>query len=294
MFIDEILQTFQGMSATQTGTPTFGVVFTQHVAFTHPAPPFLLLRSNLYWRSFRNLLTESVLETDRAKEIVEARLHIDRAYAESLEAIGRGDVDDSNFPITSSNAKKLKKKKRGDHEVAAVARRGSLFRMNSEGLLESREQSELGILAPIIRAHGDQAARYNEFVAAIQNEILPDLASLYKTLAGEVSKIGLYGDALMLELEASESKVKDAWAVYEEVAEGVLAGGGGGGGDTTEVAKEDDIVENVRDVWYAETKYVLSVVLLERVWKKANEELGELFVRMKSLEFVRRARSVVF
>ncbi|GMH76836.1 hypothetical protein TrRE_jg11721, partial [Triparma retinervis] len=160
------------------------------------------LGSNLYWRSFRTLLAESVLETDRAIEIVEARMLIDRAYAESLEAIGRGDLDSSNTPITSSNSKKLKKKVRGGEADAAAtaARRGSLFRMNSEGLLESREQSELGILSSIIRAHGDQAARYNENVAAIQNEILPDLTSLHKTLAEEVLKIGLYGDALMLEL----------------------------------------------------------------------------------------------
>ena len=37
-------------------------------------------------------------------------------------------------------------------------------------------------------------------------------------------------------------------------------------------------------------KYTLAVVLLQRVWKKANEGLGALFNRMKNLEYDRRVK----
>ncbi|GMH83717.1 hypothetical protein TL16_g09694, partial [Triparma laevis f. inornata] len=218
--------------------------------------------NNLYWKSFRGLLNDAVLETDRALEIVEARAIIDRHYAESLEAIGMGNVDETNAPITSlsgNKGKQKQKKRQAADKEAGAARRGSL-RMNAEGLLESRAASELGMLQQLIMTHGDCAARYNENVAVITNEIMPDLQNLVMTLSEEVGNITAYGDAIMLELEAAELKAAD------------------------------ELVENSVCVWVDEMKYTLSVVLLQRVWKAANEKLGELFNRMKNLEFDRRVK----
>ena len=253
----------------------------------------------MYWKSFRGLLNDAVLETDRALEIVEARAIIDRHYAESLEAIGMGNVDDTNHPITSlsssSSKSKQKKKKRiqADKEDSGfAARRGSLFRMNSEGLLESRAASELGMLQQLIMTHGDCAARYNENVTVITNEILPDLQNLVKMLSEEVVSIAAYGDAIMLELEAAELKVQAAYNVYATAAATGLAGGEGGGEESKQSQEKasDELVENSVCVWVDEMKYTLSVVLLQRVWKAANEKLGELFNRMKNLEFDRRVK----
>ena len=172
-----------------------------------------LLRSNLYWKSFRGLLNDAVLETDRALELVEARAIIDRHYAESLEAIGMGNVDEKNNPITSfssssSKSKQKKKKVVAGEDKEGAQRRASLFRMNSEGLLESRAQSELGMLQQLIMTHGDCAARYNENVAIITNEILPDLNNLLSTLTADVANIAAYGNSIMLELQAAEMKVR--------------------------------------------------------------------------------------
>ena len=172
-----------------------------------------LLRSNLYWKSLRGLLNDAVLETDRALELVEARAIIDRHYAESLEAIGMGNVDEKNNPITSfssssSKSKQKKKKVVAGEDKEGAQRRASLFRMNSEGLLESRAQSELGMLQQLIMTHGDCAARYNENVAIITNEILPDLNNLLSTLTADVANIAAYGNSIMLELQAAEMKVR--------------------------------------------------------------------------------------
>jgi len=200
--------------------------------------------NNLYWKSFRGLLNDAVLETDRALEIVEARAIIDRHYAESLEAIGMGNVDDKNNPITSlssssSRAKQKKVKKVAGEDKEGAQRRASLFRMNSEGLLESRAQSELGMLQQLIMTHGDCAARYNENVAIITNEILPDMNNLLTTISADVTNIAAYGDSMMLELEAAELKVQQAWDVYAAAAGAALAGGGGGGEEEKEKGSDE-------------------------------------------------------
>ena len=149
-----------------------------------------------------------------------------------------GNVDDKNNPITSlsssSSKTKQKKKKRVAGEDKEGAQRRASLRMNSEGLLESRAKSELGMLQQLIMTHGDCAARYNENVAIITNEILPDMNNLLSTITADVANIAAYGDSVMLELEAAELKVQQAWDVYSAAAGAALAGGGGGGEEEKE------------------------------------------------------------
>jgi hypothetical protein len=245
--------------------------------------------SNLYWSAARNLLNDAVLETDRAKEIVEARIHVDRLYAEQMEALHRGDVCDQNKPITAVDTKtRAKKKKHHRHrEGNPVGSNGGLLKMGKDGLLESRVSSDVGILAGIINSHNDIAARYNENVAAMTNEILPDLTDLCKTLTVEVTKLETLGNSLVFEIEAAENKVQQRYLEYEDAASKALNGGAGG---TPVVSADNTLVENSYCVWLAEMKYVLAVVLLQKSFRQCNDGLGEVFKQMKELEFTRRIR----
>ncbi len=247
--------------------------------------------STLYWRSFRSLLQDSVSETHRFLEMMEARCHSDRAYADSLAACAEGRVDNDNRPIpsTASKTKQKKDAKRRDEDK---------FRLNSEtGLLESRTQSDIGMLAGLISGHADVAARYEENVAFVENDILPPLREALEKLEGDVAVIEALGDSLVLEVTAAEEKVKDSYRDYEECATKCLAGGGsedeidrvispGMNGTKT----ESGLIEDSYCVWVREMRYVLGVVLLQRCWRKCNDELSGLFKKMKDIEYNRRIR----
>jgi len=110
--------------------------------------------SALYWRSARNLLNDAVLETDRARELVEARCHIDRLYAESMEAVARGDVDEQNKPMTGdAKATKKKKKVNKEREAYIQGQNGGMLQVNKDGLLESK------VSPPLEQPHGDRSKR---------------------------------------------------------------------------------------------------------------------------------------
>ena len=242
--------------------------------------------SSLYWKSFRRLLQDAMEETERARSIVAARAHIDREYARSLEAIGSGDLDDDSRPIAAGGKKKAASRQNADQHRKSV----SVLRTGKEGLLESRPESALGMLSSVVRTHVDHAVRYRENASVITKEILPILSGLCESLVKEVGKIEIYGNALLLELEASEMKVKEAWGRYEAAADKILAGEGGGGGSSDVKDDGDAIVQDSSCVWLVDMKYVVSVILGRKVWKKANDGLGKLFGRMKELEFDRRKR----
>jgi len=110
--------------------------------------------SSLYWLSARKLLTAAVLETDRARVIVEARANIERVTAESYEAVANGDVD-KDGKVLKVDGKKKKKE----------------LRAGKDGLLESRESADIGMLGDIVRGHNDVAVRYNENAAWLSVEV---------------------------------------------------------------------------------------------------------------------------
>ena len=148
--------------------------------------------------------------------------------------------------------------------------------------------SDAGLLSSLIVGHNDIAARYNENVAALTNEVVPELNALCTSLTASVSKIEKVGDALVFEIEAAENKVKEAWAQYEDAASRSLNNSDGNG---TPVANGDvTLLENSECVWLFEMKYVLAVVLLQKSFRQCSDGLAEVFKQMKELEYNRRLR----
>ena len=183
------------------------------------------------------------------------------------------------------------------------------MRLNSEGVLDTRLPSEVGILAKVIASHGVIAARYNENVTTLTNETLPSLSALCETLREGVRGIELFGEQLVKELVFAERNVQDAWAAYDAVAQESLRGGGsaevkaaaaaaaaaaateGGGGEKKKKGgSETTFVDPASDVWLVEMKYRLSVILLQRCWTQCGAGLSGLFAQMKELEFNRRLK----
>lgn len=171
------------------------------------------------------------------------------------EAVSRGDVDEANKPIVAGDktSKKKKKKLTEDQSKNATGGNGGALRMGADGLLESRVSSDVGLLSSLVISHADVAARYNENVAVLTNEIMPELNELCKTLAESVEKIEGVGDALVFECEAAENKVQEAWLQYEDAAGRALNGSNAQIGVPV-VANDQTLVENSYDVWLFEMK----------------------------------------
>jgi hypothetical protein len=65
-----------------------------------------LQSSSLYWRAFRTLMHDSLLETTRADLLVRGWTHATRAYCDMMRSVGEFCIDDRGVPIVDPRRKK--------------------------------------------------------------------------------------------------------------------------------------------------------------------------------------------
>jgi len=245
--------------------------------------------SNLYWKSFRELMGSSVKETERAVILIRARVLADEKYGAHMQAIYDNLLESDGRPIKDDKRKKRivgarERENAGDFKMKDAA---------TQARIEDEAREKRGaLLTQLVDCHEVLADRYDGSAKAVKEDILPELESLSHQLASEVVVIEALGDAILSDLQSAEMELQSHWDQYYTLAslslepqkhhrKAVL---------TNNFETELNPVEDTHDVWVAEMQYRMSVAFLSAFWEKCSAELSRIFASMKDAECSRRFR----
>lgn len=164
------------------------------------------------------------------------------------------------------------------------------------------------------------ASKYNEFIAFVNEGVLPELSALVERMKNEIGIMEKLGDSIMNELEIAEEEVCKAWTIYykrmtdysttsnnnnnnnmaDNKSTSLTSSSAASSSEATattlhkKTGSDDsssvDLVKECADVWIEEMRYRMSVAFLSSVWEKCSSELSKLFISMKDIECNRRVQ----
>ena len=159
-----------------------------------------LQSSSLYWRAFRTLMHDSVLETQKADILVRGWTNASETYGMSMRSVGEWCIDEKGVPVT--DFKKKKKLLEAQEKGVAAAGAGtvvgadfgggsSIFQAqqrlassatgDKRGLLITGDFSQSEKCGTVIKNLADSAGlvagQYEENVKHIKEQVLPELSS---------------------------------------------------------------------------------------------------------------------
>ena len=154
----------------------------------------------LYWKSYCDLLSASLKETERAQRIVIGTSNAYSLYAENMRGIYEDTFLDEKGNIAKE--KKLKTKKASSVRNSKVS--------------EGRDQSKMtvakdavSVLKGIREAQNDLAVRFEEHSS--DAEISDLIGSLLETCSMSFDTIECLGSSILNELKKTENEVTQAW-----------------------------------------------------------------------------------
>ena len=201
-----------------------------------------LKSSSIYWRAFRDILSKSYEETERAECIVIGSVAANTAYADYLAAASQDRLDYAGKPIEEKKAKKFQGDKKQKYSKlgggsmlwnAAIKEKDSVDSNNSRnggsghtspigfGLSSASSSNpsfdglpEETMLTSFIECHQSMADKFKENYTFVKDVVLSKLTLLRRELEKEVNIISMLGDATMFELEKAEEDVQKAWGEF--------------------------------------------------------------------------------
>lgn len=258
-----------------------------------------LSSSSLYWRSFRELMNNSLKETIRAERIVHAHQIATENYANHIKAAHEDMLDDDFKPVVDARRKKklLAAKKKEEQEekqnTAAGFKLGDMKKLDqAEGLGKGGQ-----LLNSMIESQSVLADRYQECAAALKDQVATEVSSLRKQLQTQVTNMETLGEAILNQLEAAENEVVQAWEEYYNEAQKTMNKGGASDFEIINKRRrgatedgEREALKDCSDLWINEMHYRMAVAFLSSTWEKCSAELSRLFNSMKETECSRRHR----
>lgn len=274
-----------------------------------------LSSSSLYWRSFRELVQRSLLETKQAERLVLSHVLADETFGRHMEAIRHDLLDDQGRTVTDPKKKKkilarrAKEKDRHHEYHGADAHTTNTTNTTQEKESSSPDTSsttttfklgdehgldtELPMLGALVESHATIASRYEETTKALREQVTEELTSLREQLEDKIETMEALGDAILEDLEAAEYEVTQTWELYYaesskavESQEDKTAQRAGASLDKTELSPQ----RNCTDTWVYEMHYRMAVAYLSSCWEKCSAELSRLFTSLKATEVSRRHR----
>lgn len=134
-----------------------------------------LQSSSLYWRAFRTLMHDSLLETQKADALLRGWTHASETYEISMRSVGEWCIDEKGVPVTDAK----KKKKILDAQEASAAGGtgvdGTKTVLAAAGF--SQEEKCGSMIKNLASSASSVANQYNEMIKTMNNEVLPELSS---------------------------------------------------------------------------------------------------------------------
>ena len=198
-----------------------------------------LKSSVLYWRAFRDTLSKSYQETERAEVIMNGALVANRQYAEFLAAAAEDRLDYGGRAILEQRkAKKFQTDRLKKYETlgsgsvlwnVAVKKEEEnkkkmekLEGINSTGVTSTKMVDAVSfdgltqdsVLTSFIESHSLMAEKFHENNTFVKEMALDKMTALRKELESEVNVMSIMGDATVFELEKAEDDVQKAWCEF--------------------------------------------------------------------------------
>jgi hypothetical protein len=169
--------------------------------------------SSLYWRSFRDLLASSIHETGRAERLVLGTARANATYADAMKASYDDTlIDDRGLLVMDlkKRSKLLEVRSDQDYALAPVPLHGDK-KKRSPALMEERRSN---MLSSLIDSQKVVAEKFGENSKELESEIANELTQLRIELESKIQAIREIGDAIIAELEATDSEVSKAWGKF--------------------------------------------------------------------------------
>ena len=161
--------------------------------------------SSLYWRSFRDLLQSSIHETARAERLVLGTAKAQMAYANAMQASYEdGFLDNKGQVILEQKRQRRLSEQRIEGANTSI---GS----PSKSAILSAEERKANMLTTIMEAQLALARKFGENAKELEEEIASELTNLRQELEAKVNGINNLGDAILSELEKTETEISEAW-----------------------------------------------------------------------------------
>mmetsp|Transcript_7277 Transcript_7277/g.11461 ORF Transcript_7277/g.11461 Transcript_7277/m.11461 type:complete len:568 (-) Transcript_7277:66-1769(-) len=255
-----------------------------------------LQSSSLYWRAFRTLMHDSLLETQKADALLRGWTHASEVYEMNMRSVGEWCIDEKGVPVTDAK----KKKKIFDAQEASAAVGGIGGGDGAKTFLAAAgyttEEKCGSMVKSLSNSASNVANQYSDMIKTMNGEVLPELSSLLEQLKSEVVVMEKLGDSIMHELEMTEEEVRSAWLSYYNKAMDFCGSSPSdiktkqAGARVGAPVDPNAVVHGCIDVWVDEMRYRMAVAFLSSIWEKCSSELSKLFLSMKDAECNRRNR----
>ena len=169
--------------------------------------------SSLYWRSFRDLLEVSIHETGRAERLVLGTARANSIYADSMQASYEDVlVDDKGGLVMDEKKQKklLEVRSQQDYPVAPQPADAD----SSSKSFSMSEERRANMLSSLVDAQSIFASKFKENSKNLEMEIASELTNMRVDLESKILSIREVGDAIVAELENTETEVAAAWGKY--------------------------------------------------------------------------------
>ena len=161
---------------------------------------------SLYWKSYCDLLSASILETSRCHRTVLGTSHAYLLYAEAMKAIF-----EDNFLDEKGNIITNKKQK----EKVTAMRKKSTNNQESDPSSKSSKSSAakdaVSVVKEIREAQSVLSSRFQESSTNMEEEIAAAIGALLDTVRDSFTTMERLGSSILVELEKTEQEVAQAW-----------------------------------------------------------------------------------
>lgn len=170
--------------------------------------------SSLYWRSFRDLLAASIHETSRAERLVLGVAKANFAYSQQMLASYEDVLVDDKGAMVLDQKKQLRLLEVRSTQDYAAAPLSPTSGEHQEQRSFLTKQRRSNMLSPLIDSQAILADKFSESSKHMEREICEELTQLRIELETKVDFIRQVGDAIIAELEATETEVAQTWGTY--------------------------------------------------------------------------------
>jgi hypothetical protein len=167
---------------------------------------------SLYWKSYCDLLSAALKETNRAQRVVLGTSHAYMMYAEAMQSIYKDNFLDDKGNITTNQ--KQKDKMAATRKSPFSSKGGS--KKGDPSASTSSAKDAVSVLKEIREAQSVLACQFQESSKNMEEEIAAAIGSLLDTIQESYVKMEQLGSSILVELEKTEQEVAQAWSKYDE------------------------------------------------------------------------------
>ncbi len=247
--------------------------------------------NSTHWDAFKGTLAKSEAENDRVMSFFSTRMLIEEQYGAALAKLPYVSLGKGTGGWRKSSAA-------GKPATPSTTTSSSSSSLSSSGSAKAKltvpipassagaptcEASTLPAMDAMMASSDALSEKYKIFVQDTRKELLngklKTLVTVFKATADEILAEGSHA---LDNVRIAEQHVVAAYAEYYKAAHALSTSSHPGGPEA--------LSQPPPDVWLLDTNYRIAVELQKTIWQETQQQLQNLFTRMKTLEVNRRSQ----